>query len=55
MPSTASLHSAHNSVYEVPTSRVIDQLPFNVMIGAVVSSITTVLVTVVATFPLLSV
>jgi hypothetical protein len=55
VPSTISLHSAPSSEYVSPASMVILLDPFRVIIGFVVSSTITVLVTVLATFPLLSV
>ena len=55
LPSTKSVQSAQLSVYAVPTSKVIVQLPFSVITGEPVSTIFTVLVTVAATFPFASV
>jgi hypothetical protein len=55
VPSTTSLHSAPSSLYVSPASKVMLALQLIVITGFVVSSTITVLVTVVPSFPLLSV
>jgi hypothetical protein len=55
VPSTTSLQSAPSSLYVSPASNVMLDDPFSVITGFVVSSTVTVLVTVVALFPLASV
>ena len=55
MPSRLSSYSAPSSVYVSPISRVIVPLQFKLIIGGVVSTTLTVLLTVKAGFPAVSV
>mgnify|MGYP007117405731 CR=1 FL=1 len=54
VPSTASVHVAHSSVYVHPISTFTVEAPLSVTTGGVVSSIVTVLLTTFPVFPSLS-